>query len=320
MLYNPSETPHNTGVSEGLTHPMVSLNQSAPGTKPDAARAATLAALLRLLDDASPVVRGAVTRELRALGDGLPEALTQLPAPPSPGDWHLLRELAGDTARELLPGQWESWRDAPDDAARLEAALAALTRFLGWPRTRPPLGERLDALAADFVQSGRGQTPSSLAAWLADERGWRPVPGDRSETVHADADRVLDSGEGAPALLAALFHLAAARLGARVVWCRWTGHAAMTRFDEAGDERIVDWKTAARALDFPEFLRMQGPSADAAERVLASALSTEEILHLVLVATAQSLSHSQDYEDALAVISLAQNLKTDTPAADAPRV
>ena len=49
-------------------------------------------------------------------------------------------------------------------------------------------------------------------------------------------------------------------------------------------------------------------------------LATEEILHLVLVATAQALSHSQDYEDALAVISLAQNLKTDMPPADVPPV
>lgn len=320
MLYNPFGTPHNTGVSEGLTHPMVSLNQSAPSTKPDAGQTAKLAALLRLLDDASPVVRGAVKRELCGLGGGLPEALRLLPAPPAPGDWRLLRELTGESVRERLPEQWECWRDAPDDTARLERALAALTEFLGWPRTRADLGDRLDALAADFVHAGRGQTPSALAAWLADERGWRPVPGDRSETAHADAGRILDTGEGVPALLAALFHLTAARLGARVVWCKWTGHAAMTRFKEADGERIVDWQTAARALEFPEFLRMQGPSADAAERILAAVLATEEILHLVLVATAQALSHSQDYEDALAVISLAQNLKTDMPPADVPPV
>ncbi len=72
------------------------------GAVPKTAHSPKLAALMRLLDDPSPLVRGAVAAELAAFGGDLANELALLPVRPTREEWRILRELTVPEARTRL--------------------------------------------------------------------------------------------------------------------------------------------------------------------------------------------------------------------------
>jgi hypothetical protein len=133
--------------------------------------------ILRLLDDESPKVRDkvwdALSANLPRWEEPLREAVDGLPSGPR----KRLQELLADRDRESFRSNWGRWRDEADDYARLEAALDALSGFLGRQAGEPAgsgvLPALLDGLAAEFRESGEPHLPSRLAHFLFETRGLR---------------------------------------------------------------------------------------------------------------------------------------------------
>jgi len=105
--------------------------------------------LIKLLDDDSEVVRGAVRQQLEGMKGELPEFLTSLDRPLTAVEEGIMADLLAPSRREELEDTWFSWREQPTADQQLEAALAQISTFLSGWKTRPKeLTERLDGLAA----------------------------------------------------------------------------------------------------------------------------------------------------------------------------
>ena len=259
---------------------------------------ARFAALMRLLDDASPVVREAVSREILAYGDALAEELRLLPFPPDGEQWALLRSLSMPHYRAALRRHWAEWRDGPDDCARLEAALSLLSRFVDGPRTRAPLGAALDALAAEFAASGAPRAAEELALFLFQDKGFQGVRHDSALPEHGSLAAVLEEGRGLGVMLVCLYVLAGARLGLDIRACNWPGCTLARFFGEDGGMLIVDCMSGGRPMSAETFLTMQGPSREAAGAMLAFEANTAELIMECLSSLGRAYTRAGGHDEA----------------------
>lgn len=273
----------------------------------EAAHSQKLAALMRLLDDASPVVRGAVTAEMAAFGDTLAEELRRLPTQPTPDEWRILREVTAGQCRGRLLAAWPSVPLLMDDIPLLETGLSLLSGYISGPRRRPVLGDSLDKLAAEHAAAEPAPNPATLAAFLFRERGLRPVFGAKFRPWHADAAAILETGEGVSVALLCIYMLAGARLGFDIRACKWPGHA-LARFVRGEGVVIVDCANGGETNEAEAFLRMQGPSRDAAAAQLAFDVPASVLLGRLLDHLARFHRRAGDREDCVLMLELQRRL------------
>ncbi|MBW7865106.1 MAG: hypothetical protein GX580_13790 [Candidatus Hydrogenedens sp.] len=279
------------------------------GAVPKAARSPKLAALLRLLDDPSPLVRGAVAAELAAFGGDLAAELALLPVQPTPEEWRILRELTVPEARTRLLAAWPRTPSPPDDMAFLETGLSLLSRFINGPRRCPDLGGSLDTLAAEHALARPEPDPASLAVFLFRERGLRPVNGVELRPVHADPAAILETGEGIPVALLCIYLLAGARLGFDIRACKWPGHA-LARFVRGGELVVVDCANGGEMNETEAFLRMQGPSRDAAAAQLAFDVPAATLLGRLIAHLSRLYRKAGEWENCALMLELQRRLDT----------
>lgn len=251
--------------------------------------------LIRLLDDDSPVVQEALGREFLALGPGLHTQLAGV----SPGldDAALARiqQLVGDEARRLLRTSWEAWLGSVEAAplARLEAAFTLIAEFQNGPGYAQSLGGLLDGLEAEFRRRGGTVDEETLARFLFKEKG---LEGDRSNYYHPQNSNlvyVIEARRGLPISLACVYMLVGRRLGLDIGGCNWPNHF-FARIVVRRKVLLVDCFNGGRMLDRESFLKMQGPSREAAEAVVDEAATVEAIVSRVLgnlVRAYQQVSH-----------------------------
>jgi hypothetical protein len=247
--------------------------------------------LMQLLDDDSPVVRQEVCTALLSFGTSLSEALAQMPEPPTGGQRDALETLLRDFARQEIMTLWPSWYGLEESPAKLEAALTLLTQYqnvLG-----PKLSTLLDGLAHAFDEAHPSADSTGTRGW-----GPPPLPGPRpaedalllaqflfrDQGFHgADDDddpdldnlvQVIQSQKGNAVSLACIFILVGHRLDLRIAGCNWPGHF-MAQTLIADKVILVDCVNKGRTQDEASFLKMQGPSRDAAASLLAQATSSE---------------------------------------------
>lgn len=251
--------------------------------------------LLRLLDDDSPVVQEALAREFAAFGPRLPERLAVLASPPNDGEVARIKTLVAEHGRQVLRDSWGAWmsRDAGDGLARLEEAMSIIADFQNGAGYSTSLGALIDGLAEEFRRRGGTVDEETLARFLFKEKG---LSGDRSNYYHPHNSNlvyVIEARRGLPISLACIYMFVGRRFGMEIGGCNWPNHF-FARVVTGRKVVLVDCFNGGRILDRESFLKMQGPSKDAAEAIVDEPATVEAIVSRVLgnlVRAYQHVSH-----------------------------
>ena len=215
----------------------------APGVSA-ALSASEIDALLRLLDDDTPVVRERVAERLASCGGDLSDWFARHPRELSAVESELLSGILRPAKRETLVRQWQtalagSAKTEDLDWPRTEALLGCLSEFLHDGITpRAPLSEALDGLASAATEDG---TDGEMAlrkflfeklAFNGNQEGYHdPRNGDLAWSV---AER-----KSNPIGLCLIFILVGRRLGYGVEGVAFPGHF-LARIYPEGVALIVD--------------------------------------------------------------------------------
>lgn len=272
-------------------------------------RTSKLDALVRLLDDASTVVREAVTAELAAYGPGLGEDLRLLANQPDEAGWKLLGKITGPLYRRRLRLAWPHWMNIEDDRARLERALTLLAEFQNGPRWRPPLGESLDRLAGEYLGRGDEKSPDDLARFLFVEKGIQGVKTGPFHSGHSNLAGVIESGRGLPISLVCICLLVGTRAGLDIQACNWPRHFLARYRDESG-LFIIDPANEGAVVDAETFLSMQGTSREAAEAVLTFDVDAATIVARILGNLARTYRSEDDEDNCLLAVDLLRDIES----------
>ena len=229
--------------------------------------------LLRLLDDHSLVVREAVTRELRAYGPGLGDALAELHEPLDRTQSVRLHMILTETAAEELRCRWSIWQELPGPIGQLECALGLIADFqdhaaaaLSGDALRP-IGTMLDQLADQFEETKGEHDALTLAAFLFQKRAITGASKDYYDPRNSNLRQVMQRAVGIPISLSALYMLVGARVGVNVTGCNWPGHF-LARVRHEDRIVLIDCYNEGRPIEVDAFLSTQGPSRSAARKVL----------------------------------------------------
>jgi hypothetical protein len=177
--------------------------------------------LLRLLDDDSPDVRGAVMDQFAAFGDSLEDHLKGVPLPEQP---RLIQSLLREGRRRRLSAGWADLSAIEGDKPRLEAGQDLVSRFLRPDATGGTLGEALDALAAEFRSGLHEKDALALSEFLFRIKGLAGAQEAFYDPRNSDLMHVITQREGLPISLACVYILVAHRLGMSVEGCNLPGH------------------------------------------------------------------------------------------------
>lgn len=272
-------------------------------------RSSKLAALVRLLDDASPVVRGAITLELSSYGPGLETDLRNLANQPDETGWRLLTEITAPVYRRRLRLAWPYWMNLPEDGARLERALTRLAEFQNGPRWRPPLGQSLDLLAGEYLGREGVKSPEGLARFLFHEKEMQCVRNGPPLSGHSNLAEVIESGRGLPVSLVCIYILVGARAGLDIQACNWPRHF-LARYRDGSGLFIVDPANGGAVTDAETFLSMQGTSREAAEAVLSFEVDAATIVARILGNLVRAYRSENDEEGCLLAVDLLRDIES----------
>lgn len=253
--------------------------------------------LLRLLDDPSPVVQTAVSRQLREFGGRLSPLLQALPERPSREVFERIDDLLDADRRATLRVTWARWQEAGERHDRLERGLALLGNHIGQRDDPLELSARLDALASAYRETHLADDPMDLARFLFVERGLSGARIDYFSARHSDLVGVLQTGQGLPISLACILMLVGRRLGLPIEGCNYPGHF-LARVDRLGETYLIDGYDRGRFLTVDELLS-HSPSAPPNLRTLIlTPATTTDIVSRVLRNLAQSYTRTGEPERA----------------------
>lgn len=243
--------------------------------------AAELPAILRLLDDDSPVVREAVRTRLAAVRHELPEMLLALGEPLDEDQQRLIAELLAPVCLEELEVSWLSWRWLSSPQARLEAALGQISAFLsGWQAKPGDVSRRLDQIAAKAARAEAAGSARKLAEFLFGGRRQARFRGNTRD-YHAPQNSnllwVTANGRGNPISLACVFMLVGHRLGLEIGGCNFPLHF-LARVEDGDGLWLVDCFNRGRFLLAEDVMRHHPAMNPSLEEVILEAATTEVIL------------------------------------------
>jgi len=272
-----------------------------------------------LLEDPSEVVREAIVKELASFGVDLEDALDQLPAPPDAHQREVIFNLLSEPAQwrshqqERLRSCWASWYTLPEPIDKLETALGFLADFLeppNFPKTREtaPIGKLLDDLAEAFGRQDGSQDALTLAKFLFETIGLKGIQDQYYDPRKSSVRYVLETRQGIPISLACIYLLIGHRRGLDIRGCNWPGHF-LARTPVGGTWMLVDCFNGGHALDQESFLKMQGPSREAALLMLEDEPTVETILARVLHNLVRAFRQYEDGCNADFIIELLKDLK-----------
>lgn len=240
-----------------------------------------LPAILRLLDDESPVVRERITEALAAMGEGLRGELARLGFGPDTPEHGAIRVLLEPHHRAWLRSEWPRWFGIPGDLDRLEEALRLLAEYQGGRLHPRPLGDLLDGLAAGYRAEHPVPGVRSLARYLFRTRGLRGAQDDYYDPRNSNLVEVVEAGRGIPISLVTVFILVGRRVGVPVQGCNIPAHF-LARVQVDGETWLVDCFDGGRFIlpEFfrPEFLPHTRPRPDFEVRYLLDADVPAEVI------------------------------------------
>jgi len=270
--------------------------------------------LLALLEDDSPVVQQAIAAEFRRFGPGLREALAELDEPLDRLRRERLARILGRSARDDLRRAWSSWYGLEGQTPQLEAALTLIADFQDHAESvisdEPPVPVSLllDELAERFRGSKAEDDPRGLAKFLFEERRLRGAAEDYYAPRNSNLRYVVQQGLGIPISLAAIYMLVGRRCGYRIGGCNWPGHF-LARMEIDRKPFLVDCFNDGRCMELEAFLSTQGPSKDAAQRVLEEDTDATTIVGRVLNNLVRAYRETDQEDDARCMLDLLQDLE-----------
>lgn len=258
--------------------------------------------IIRLLDDPSPVVQEEVQRALAELEVPLAELLDTLEPKISLATRELVLSLQSEGRRIQLRAAWPAWFSNSDDYAQLEHALALISVFQGATDIRET-SKLLDELAEQFRARGGTADAQHLARFLFVELGYCGNQISYYEPRNSSITHVIASRRGLPITLACLYMLVGHRLGMVIEGCNWPRHFyARTKVD--GKLMLVDCFNEGQFLDIESFLKMQGPSRQAAEAIIAQGAPAFTIVTRIIGNLAHSYRQVEHADDANLMVEL----------------
>ena len=177
--------------------------------------------LLRLLDDDSPDVRGAVLDQFASFGDSLEDHLRGMSLPDPP---RIIRSLLREGRRRRLSAGWTGLSAVEGDKSRLEAGHDLLSRFLRPDAAEGTLVEALDALAVEFRSGLYEKDALALSEFLFRIKGLAGARDTYYNPRNSDLLHVITHREGLPISLCCVYILVAHRIGMNVEGCNLPGH------------------------------------------------------------------------------------------------
>lgn len=283
---------------------------------PDASK---LPYLLQLLDDESEFVQDAIVSELAAFGPSLEEALERLPVPPDAAQREAMHRLFSDAARwqrakqAWLRQTWPAWYPIEAAMEKLEAALAILAEFQEDPHFSQthatlPLKTLLDSLADEFRRREGPKDALELARFLFEEKGITGARSEQHDPHNSSLVHVIEQKRGIPISLACIYVLVGWRLGLDIRGCNWPNHF-LARTCVNGTWMLIDCYNGGASLDQESFLKMQGPSREAAQLMLEDKPSVETIIARVLHNLARAYRQYEEWQNAELMVALLKDMK-----------
>ena len=271
--------------------------------------------LIRLLDDESETVQRAVSRELAAFGASLENELARLEQPPDAQQRAALDRLLEKHRGAWLEGVWSEWYDLTGEMEQLERALSLLAAFQSGPECHGKVERLLDALAEEFQNTGEpvDARALALARFLFGEKGLRGERNNYYEPLNSNLVHVIEARSGIPVSLACVYMLTGHRLGLRIRGCNWPGHFFARTVLNAGQDNetllLVDCFNRGHVIDEASFLKMQGPSRQAAQAVLREEADVTTIIARVLSYLARAYRQNEQWANSLLMLDLLKDLE-----------
>jgi len=238
-------------------------------------------ALLHLLEDDSPVVREAVTVELRAPRLDITSFLQENMLELSDAQYGVLDGIFRDKYRAELLLDWEMWLDSEEDPNKLETAMALLDRFQNGTRPIASLPEMLDNLASLMTAGGEMMDHRKLAWRLFHDYGFSAVPEGQERSEGLNLTRVIEQRCGLPVSLVCVYLLLGKRFGLESSGCNWPG-SCYVRYAEGDDLHVIDCSNHGVIQSVEELLRLQGPSRNAAESIITMEMPPSVLVRRIL--------------------------------------
>lgn len=200
-------------------------------------------ALLRLLDDDTPEVRGRVAERIAQCGGDLSEWLAGNPRVLSRSERGLLASLLRPSRRAALQRDWQVPTGGAaamrEDWDTLEALLRVISDFLhDGISIRQPLPDAIDLLAEEADGAGVADA-NDLRAFLFEEGRLAGNQTDYDDPRNSDLAWSIAEGRSNPLGLAVIFLLVGRRLDLAVEAVNFPGHF-LARIHEDGFPLIVD--------------------------------------------------------------------------------
>jgi len=199
-----------------------------------------LSALLRLIDDETPVVRDQVAARLAETTGDLSESLVDLGWNSKRGDRELLSELLHPARARTLRREWIVPGALGDDWDSLEHLLRLISDFLhDGVSLRQSLPDALDLLAEDAEENEASGSEEELCEFLFGGGRFRGNRESYYDPRNSDLGYALSAGTSNPIGLCLVFLFTARRLGLEVSGVPFPGHF-LCRYHEEGEPVIVD--------------------------------------------------------------------------------
>ncbi len=269
---------------------------------------AKLPHLIALLDDESDMVREAIAREFAGYGQDLEQALDALDSPPDEAARNAVWDLLNAHRQLWLKTSWPAWYGLEEPFARLESALSLLAAFQDGPILQGQLAGLLDDLAAAFRHAHDAGDETALAHFLFVEKGLKGARQDYYHPRNSNLVRVIQNKRGLPISLACVYILVARRLGLDVAGCNWPGHF-YAHIQVDGVLHLVDCYNDGNCIEGESFLKMQGPSREAARGVIERRATPELIVMRILHNLVRAYQQAGNWESGQIMAELIKDLQ-----------
>jgi hypothetical protein len=257
-----------------------------------------LSALLRLIDDETPVVRDLVAARLAQTTGDLSESIMDLGWSSSDSERALLSELLHPARAETLRREWIVPGALGDDWDSLEHLLRLISDFLhDGVSLRQSLPDALDLLAEEVEEDGASGSEEELCEFLFDGGRFRGNRDSYYDPRNSDLGHALSTGSSNPIGLCLVFVFTARRLGLEVSGVPFPGHF-LCRYHQEGEPVIVDCFDHGRRHRLSTLLR-EHPELGLQQKLSLKTFATPDmILQRVLSNLSSAFSGLKREDDA----------------------
>ena len=265
--------------------------------------------LLRLLEDDSTIVQGAVAREFASFGPELADELSKLKPTPTEEQIRKVGKLIESWNRQWLRDHWGSWTLLLNDKEQLEAAHTMLAEFQygrAYPYKLPLL---LDNLAEDYVRAYGEANLFRLAHYLFQVKPMRGNRDNYYDPRNSNLVFCIEEKTGAPISLCCIYTLVGYRLGLDIEGLNLPGHF-LARASDSRDIYVIDCFDGGRFLSERDIAALDPPIAESVRKLSLNPPSAFTIMARVLRNLHHAYLKDCREENAMLMIDLLEQVES----------